>query len=238
MLRVAKPTSPMSVGTWILVGVRPGGRAWPRVGRAAAGPAARHPGRPAGRRAGPAGAAWPRPALAPALASYTAVLLAQTAVPAWHEAHPELPFVFAGSAAASAAGVGMLVGAGRRGRPGAPAGRLGAAGRAGRRPRMEHRLGLLGEPYRTGTAGRLLRAAQLLTAAGGLGARCSAGAAGWPPSRPGPPCWPARCASGSACCMPASQSTEDPKYVVEPQRRRIAERGPTRTGVPDGAEAE
>ncbi len=39
-------------------------------------------------------------ALAPALAGYTAVLLSQTAVPAWNTAHPYLPFVFTGSAAA------------------------------------------------------------------------------------------------------------------------------------------
>ena len=38
------------------------------------------------------------------MATYTAVLIADTAVPAWHDAHRELPFVFAGSAAAAAAG--------------------------------------------------------------------------------------------------------------------------------------
>ena len=46
-----------------------------------------------------AAGAPPRPSpalLGPALATYTAVLLADTAVPAWHEARRELPFVFAG----------------------------------------------------------------------------------------------------------------------------------------------
>ena len=46
--------------------------------------------------------------LGPALATYTAVLLANTAVPAWHEAHRELPFVFAGSAAAAAWRAGLV----------------------------------------------------------------------------------------------------------------------------------
>ena len=46
--------------------------------------------------------------LGPAVASYTSVLLADTAVPAWHEGHRELPFVFAGSAVTAAGGLGML----------------------------------------------------------------------------------------------------------------------------------
>src|SRR5207237_1975851 len=77
MLRVAKPTSPMSVGTWILAGFGPA------AGLAAAAEVV--PGlvpRPAGRLAGLAAAG-----LAPALATYTGVLIADTAVPSWHEAY-------------------------------------------------------------------------------------------------------------------------------------------------------
>ncbi|MEU1364359.1 NrfD/PsrC family molybdoenzyme membrane anchor subunit, partial [Micromonospora zamorensis] len=109
MLRVAKPTSPMSVGTWILTAYGPAagvaaiaeaagvlprhgllglvGRALPSVGHVAGLLAA---------------------GTAPALATYTGVLLADTAVPSWHEAYPELPVIFAGSALASGAGVGLL----------------------------------------------------------------------------------------------------------------------------------
>ena len=43
------------------------------------------------------------------LASYTAILLADTAVPVWHEAADELPFVFVGSAAASAGAAGAVL---------------------------------------------------------------------------------------------------------------------------------
>ena len=57
-----------------------------------------------GRLAGVGAAAF-----GPPLATYTAALLANTAVPAWHEAHRELPFVFAGSGAGAAGGVAMVL---------------------------------------------------------------------------------------------------------------------------------
>ena len=109
MLRVFKPTSPMSMGSWIArrVGRRDGRRRRERAARGSP----RAP-RRGGRR---------RPALLGAvLATYTGVLLANTAVPAWHEARRELPFVFAGSAAASAGAAVALATPARR-RPGAPA---------------------------------------------------------------------------------------------------------------------
>jgi formate-dependent nitrite reductase membrane component NrfD len=107
MLRVAKPTSPMSVGTWIVTGY-----SLP-TGLAAA--AELMPGRLRRSRLGRLTGALARPAglaaaaAAPAVASYTAVLLSQTAVPAWHESRQEMPFIFTGSAAASAGGLGMVV---------------------------------------------------------------------------------------------------------------------------------
>ena len=101
-------------------------RTAPLAGLAAGGrdrPAAA--GLPAPCAARPAAAAW-RPVppgsaaalFAPAVASYTAVLLTDTATPAWHEAHRELPFVFVGSAAAASGGLGMVVRPARPGRPG------------------------------------------------------------------------------------------------------------------------
>ena len=80
---------------------------------------------------------WSRRVVAPAVATYTAVLLANTADPAWHEAHRELPFVFVGSAAAAAGGLGMV---GARSTQAGPARRLavgGALARARRRAPME-----------------------------------------------------------------------------------------------------
>ncbi|WP_344874275.1 NrfD/PsrC family molybdoenzyme membrane anchor subunit, partial [Nonomuraea antimicrobica] len=86
MLRVFKVTSPMSVGTWILSAYGP------QAGCAAAtGVTGRFPGlgRAATVGAGIAG---------PAVATYTAALICDTAVPSWHEGFREMPFLFAGSA--------------------------------------------------------------------------------------------------------------------------------------------
>jgi formate-dependent nitrite reductase membrane component NrfD len=90
MLRVFKPTSPMSVGSWLLAAYSPAaGGAWmlgelgrlPRVANAAG---------------------WVAAAVGPLIATYTAVLVTDTATPVWHESGRELPFVFAASATASA----------------------------------------------------------------------------------------------------------------------------------------
>jgi hypothetical protein len=93
MLRVFRPSSPMNVGSWLLAGYGPA------VAVAAAGdvvPALW----PMGRAA-----TWGAAALAPAIATYTAVLVGDTAVPAWHDVRDRLPFLFAASAAAAAGGV-------------------------------------------------------------------------------------------------------------------------------------
>jgi hypothetical protein len=93
MLRVFRPSSPMNVGSWILAGYGP-----------AAGVAALSEltgiARPVGRVA-----TWTAAALAPAVATYTGVLVSDTAVPAWHDARHSIPALFAGGAAASAGGV-------------------------------------------------------------------------------------------------------------------------------------
>ena len=131
MLRMVKLTSPMSVGTWILslYGPFAGVAAAAELAGMLPRPPARGPLRcwsAAGRPAGLVAAVT-----APPVATYTAVLLADTATPSWHAAYRELPFVFAGSAAAASGGLGMLGCAGRPGRPGAAAGgrrrRRGAA---------------------------------------------------------------------------------------------------------------
>ena len=102
MLRVFKVSSPMNVGSWLL------GAYVPATGVAAASALT-------GRvlrlgAAATAGAAL----LGPAVAAYTGVLISDTAVPAWHDGYPEMPFVFAGSAATAAAGLGLLAGSPRR----------------------------------------------------------------------------------------------------------------------------
>ena len=82
-----------------------------------------------------------------------ASLLADTAVPVWHEARRELPWIFGASAAASAGAAACLFVPRRT-----PA-RRGGWRWAAAWPRMalmhtmETRLGMLGEPYRQGEAG-------------------------------------------------------------------------------------
>ena len=192
MLRVAKPTSPMSVGTWILTAYGPlaGLAARPSWSAASLPRPLRLParllaasGRPAGLGAG---------LVAPAVASYTAVLLADTATPAWHEAYRELPFVFVGSAAAASGGLGMI-GSPRCTRPGRRGGSPSAVRCSSWRPSTgwSSSMGLTAEPLHQGRAGTLMRASKALTVAGAVGAallgrpqpgRCGAvrGRARWP----------------------------------------------------------
>ncbi|MFG3224561.1 NrfD/PsrC family molybdoenzyme membrane anchor subunit [Kitasatospora sp. NPDC048194] len=209
MLRVVKPTSPMSIGSWLLSGYAPlagtaaasalSGRL-PRVGRAAG-----------------AGAAL----LGPAVCTYTAVLISDTAVPTWHDGHRELPFVFGGSAVSAAAGLGLLAAPVAQNGPARRAAAFGAALEIGATRLMTRRLGLSAEPLHTGRPGRLMRAAELLTGLGtalALGAghrdRRVAAAAG------------AALLAGSAALrfgvfLGGVRSAEDPKYTVLPQRERL-----------------
>ncbi len=214
MLRVLKPTSPMSVGSWILAAYSPlaaGAAASEVLGRAPR----------TGRLLG-LGAAL----ISPALTSYTAVLLADTAVPAWHEAYPDLPFVFVGSSAASAAGLGLLTVPAQA----APLRRLAAFGgllEIGASRRIVHRTSFVAEAYRVGRAWQLLRAAEGATAFG-----IAAGFLGR--GRP----LVSRLAGlslllGGACerfglFEAGMTSARDPKYVVVPQRERLSAGRPVR----------
>ncbi|HEY7592436.1 MAG TPA: NrfD/PsrC family molybdoenzyme membrane anchor subunit [Actinophytocola sp.] len=208
MLRVIKPTSPLSIGSWILA---------PFSGLAAVTAALEVTGRlPTIRRLTGTAAGL----LGPAMCTYTAVLLADTATPAWHEARLELPVLFAGSALASGAGAAMLAAPAES----APARRAGLAGAVTElvvARRIEHGLGLVSETYRTGRAGRLLRAARALTAAGaglsllGRRNRLATVAAG------------AAYLAAGVCTRfgvynAGVASAKDPKYVVVPQRARKA----------------
>ncbi|KAE8762918.1 polysulfide reductase [Georgenia thermotolerans] len=227
MLRTAKLTSPMSVGTWILVAYGP------FAGAAAAAEAAamlpdRWRGGPVrlleavGRPAGLVAAVT-----APPVAAYTAVLLADTATPSWHEAYRELPFVFTASAAAAAGGLGMVS---------APVGQAGPARRLAlggalveqlAEAQMERSMGITAEPLHQGKAGRLMRAARVLTLGGAAGSllagrsRVAAVASG------------VALLAGSLCTrlgvFEAGQaSARDPRYTVVPQRERLDRGEPVR----------
>ncbi len=213
MLRVFKPTSPMSVGVWLLAAYGP------LAAVAAASDVLDRAAR-TGRAAG-AGAAL----LAPGVASYTAALIANTAVPAWHGGHRELPFVFVGSAAGAGAGFGLVAAPLRENDPARRLAVLGAVGELVAEQLMERRLGLVAETLHDGLAGRRLRAAKALTAAGALGAATVAGR-----SRTGAALSGAALLAGSALTRfgifaAGMASAEDPRYTVAPQRERLARAG-------------
>ncbi len=212
MLRMVKPTSPMNIGSWLLAAFGPAA-----VGAALA---QRLGAFPRLRRAAEVVAG----AIGPALATYTGTLIADTAVPAWHEAGTELPLLFAGGAAASAGGLMAIV------TPPAAAGparRLAIGGtlvELGTAEVMRRRLGDLAEPYRQGQPRRLSTAATACGGAGALllglfGRRRAAAAAGG-----------ALLLASSACQRLAVYragiaSAGDPGYVVRAQRARVASTG-------------
>lgn len=207
MLRVLRPTSPLSVGSWLLA---------PFGGLSAAAAASEVTGlAPAAGWLAKAGAA----ALGPAMTTYTAVLVADTAVPAWHDAYPELPFVFAGGALAGSAGAG-LVGAPSQSGPLRATAVAGVGLELAAERRISRRLGMVAEPYHHGRPGRWLRAGRLLTSAGSLGALAGRR------SRTVSVLSGAALLAGALCTRfgvfhAGTASAEDPKYTVVPQRRRL-----------------
>jgi hypothetical protein len=238
MMRVFKVTSPMSVGSWLLGGYVPAagtaaataltGRL-PRVGAVAT-----------------AGAAL----LGPAVAAYTAALVSDTAVPAWHDGYPEMPFVFTGSGAMAAGGLGLLAAPLGESAPARNLALLGTAMELAAFERMTRRIGMTGEPYSTGRGGAYVKAGKSLAVLGAAGAIL--GAAPWP--GPGMSRITQRtggrvlAAASGAALIAASAATrwgifhaglasaKDPKYTVVPQRKRLSERG-TAKDEPARAEA-
>ncbi|HTX03525.1 MAG TPA: NrfD/PsrC family molybdoenzyme membrane anchor subunit [Candidatus Acidoferrales bacterium] len=205
MFRVFKPTSPMSVGSWLLAAFG---------GAVASSTAAEFLGWDVASVGTEAIAAI----LGPGLATYTAVLISNTATPVWHEARGELPFVFAASSIAGAGALAVLF---------APSTEAGSARRAMiaggialevAMRSMQASIGkALAEPFRTGKAGGFQSLSTLLgMAAIGLGmlgkrrrkmscaAACLTIAAG--------------IYERFAILEAGKQSATDPKYVVESQR--------------------
>jgi len=129
MLRVFKPTSPMSVGSW---GLSLFGGA---LGVAAASEVTGWL-RPIGRLGELGAAIFGLP-----LFTYTAVLVADTSVPVWHEARQELPFVFAGSASASAGAAAAILTSSRESGPARALSIFGACVELAAVRVMERRLG-------------------------------------------------------------------------------------------------
>jgi hypothetical protein len=164
------------------------------------------------------------------VAAYTATLISDTAVPAWHDGYREMPFVFTGSAAMAAGGLGLLVAPDESG-PARNLALLGQITEMAAFERMTRRIGIVAEPYRTGRGGAYIRVGQVLGILGATGAALS--------GTPAVPAGRARrivAAVSGAALMGASVATRwgvfhagmasarDPRYTVVPQRARLNQR--------------
>jgi formate-dependent nitrite reductase membrane component NrfD len=154
------------------------------------------------------------------VASYTAVLIADTAVPAWHDGHRDLPFVFVSSGASAASGLGLVAAPLAQSGPARRVAAVAATAELVLSRRMRRRMGLAAETYERGTAGRLMTVAEVLTATGavvavaGRRSRIASALAG------------VALLVGSACTRfgifeAGMASARDPRYTVIPQRERL-----------------
>jgi formate-dependent nitrite reductase membrane component NrfD len=214
MFRVFKVTSPMSVGSWILVS---------SGGATSTAALLELFGRLKPVKLAAEAVAF---ALGPPLTTYTGALVANTAIPVWSEARHELPWLFGASASAtSGAATAMLLAPAEAG----PARRLAVGGALSEllwTQLMEKRLGFVGEVYKHGEAGKAARVAKACTALG-------AGLLAWRGGRSR-----AAAIAGSALVLAGGaamrwsvykagfQSARDPRYTLIPQRERLEKRGP------------
>lgn len=218
MLRVFKPTSPMSMGSWLLTAYAP-----LTMAAAAADVAGRY--RIAGAVATASAAA-----LGPAVVTYTAVLISDTAVPSWHEGYRELPFVFAGSGATAAAGLALAAAPTDQTGPARRTAVLGALLELGAFRLMKRNMGLAAEPYEEGGPRTWLRTAEALTAGGAALAACAGRRSRALTALAGTALLAGSAALRLGVFHAGVASAEDPRYTVVPQRERLAAR--SRTGEP------
>jgi formate-dependent nitrite reductase membrane component NrfD len=216
MLRVFKVTSPMSVGSWILT--LSSGATTTEAALEALGIL-----RPVKWLAEVMSFVSGGP-----LATYTAALLANTAIPVWSEARDELPWIFGASAAASAGAAAAVFTPTEVAGPARRAAIAGVAAELGLFKAMEHKLGFVGEVYKQGEAGKYARVSRLCTAAGaGLlalhGKRSRAAAA-----TGGALVLAGELALRWSVFKAGFQSARDPRYTVVPQKERLQKEGATR----------
>jgi hypothetical protein len=218
MLRVFKPSSPMSVGSWLLAGYGPvaGAAAVSEVTGLL----------PGAGRAATLGAGL----LGPGVATYTAALICDTAVPAWHEGYREMPYVFAGSAASAAGGLGLLAIRPADARPARDLAMAGAAVELIAKRLLLARLGDLAEPYETGRTGAILRLAEFLTA-GALAGAVLGGKRRAVSALAGASLVAASAMTRFGIFEAGLASARDPKYTIVPQRRRRGGNEPAPSGV-------
>lgn len=220
MLRMFKVTSPMSVGSWILL-----------VSGGASNTAAvleilgvLKP------------IKWAAELVSvvagPPLATYTGALVANTAIPVWSEARDELPWLFGASATAGAGAAAVIATPIRSAGPARRAALAGVLAELGLMQAMVKRLGFVGEVYKQGEARKLARAARACAVTGGAllatrGKRSRAAAAAG-----GSLILAGELALRFAVFKAGFQSARDPRYTVIPQKERLRARNSVRHRAP------
>jgi formate-dependent nitrite reductase membrane component NrfD len=206
MLRVFKPTSPMSVGVYVFTAF--GGSCVTAAASEVTGIAT------------PLGRVFETIAglIGPVMSVYTSVLISDTAMPAWLYGRKSLPLLFAATSASTAGAVGVTF---------APSEESGAARRLALMGAIAVRFALkqlhreLGsvqkEAYETGVAGLLARAAGALNIAGTIVTARSKNGKGSVVG--GTLLLAGGLAERFAVYHAGKQSAEDPKYVIAAQSK-------------------
>lgn len=225
MLRTFKVTSPMSVGSWILTAFSAGlsGAVANEVDRLTGERLPLGPLRSVLRFAeGPAGLL--AGLFGPPLAGYTAVLLADTAVPTWNGAHRDLPFVFISSASLASGGLAMVTTPVAETGPARVFAGLGVIGDLVATRYMERRMDpVLLEPLHQGTPGKLMKWSERLAVLGGVGT-LFAGRSRAVAVASGLALMTASAFTRFGVFEAGLHSAKDPRYTIEPQKRRLAAR--------------
>jgi hypothetical protein len=176
------------------------------------------------------------------LSTYTAALVSNTAVPAWHEAHKTLPFVFASGAALSAGATAIAITPLEHARPARRLALVAAVADVAMKELMVEQLGEQGEPYKQGAANIFRQATRGLIGAGAAVLFRAGGR-----SRPAAIVAGTLLCAGALCARWSTfkagfQSAANPKYVIGPQRAAIdrgdrpgAARRQARVATPDRA---
>lgn len=212
MLRVFKVTSPMSVGSWILL-ISGAGSSTAALLEATG-------------RLRPL--KWAAELVSfltgPPLATYTGALVANTSIPVWSEARDELPWLFGASASACAGAAASIA---------TPPGHAGPARRAAvggslaalaLTKAMQRRLGFVGEVYKRDEAGRYGRIATAATAAGACVLGWRGGRSRLAATVGGTLVLAGELALRWSVFRAGFQSARDPRYTVIPQKERLRAR--------------
>ncbi|WP_147104938.1 NrfD/PsrC family molybdoenzyme membrane anchor subunit [Nesterenkonia populi] len=225
MLRTFKPTSPMSMGSWLLssFSTAAGVTAAVEVDRLSR---YRLPLGP-GRRLlhgmeGPAEAGTAL--LAAPLASYTGALLADTAVPTWNAGRDELPFLFASSASLAASGAALVSTPTAQTQPARALSAVAGVGEVISMKVMKKRMHPAeAEPLEKGAAGTMLKWAERLTVAGAVGSVLLGGRRA-PAAASGLLMLGGSALTRLGILRAGIASAEDPRHTVEPQKARLQAR--------------